>query len=264
MNYILNTRTSLITGASSGIGLELAKFFARDHWNLVLVARNESALKRLADELTRQYGIKAAVLPADLSDPAAPKFIYDSLQRQQIVIDALVNNAGFGTHGKFAEIDEETELRELQVNITAVTHLTKLFLPDMLKRNGGRILNVASTAAFFPGPFMAVYYGSKAYVLSFSEAIATETAGTGVTVTTLCPGSTKTKFQERAGVRPSPLNRTIGSMHAYPVALAGYKGMLKGKRLVIPGMMNKLTAISSRIIPRKLALSLARKFNENR
>ena len=187
--------TALVTGASSGIGLELATLLAKDRHDLVLVARGRERLDGVARGLTEEFGVAATVLPADLTDPSAPIDIALALAERKLAIDILVNNAGFGVYGFFAQTPLEKELAMIQVNITALTHLTKLLLPGMLERRRGRILNVASTAAFQPGPLMAVYYATKAYVLSFSEALANETAGTGVTVTALCP------------VRPSPSSR---------------------------------------------------------
>src|SRR3990170_3197210 len=247
--------TALITGASSGIGLDLAELFATDQHNLVLVARNEKILSRLADELGKAYRISVKVLIKDLALASAPNEVFAELQRESIHVDILVNNAGFGTHGFFAETDLATELQEMQLNMVTLTHLTKLFLREMLKKGKGKILNVASTAGFQPGPLMAVYYASKAFVISFSEALANELNGTGVTVTCLCPGPTRTDFQKRAYMQKS---RVAGGrlMNSQTVARIGYEGLMKGKTMVIPRWDNKILAQSVRFGPRKLVTSI--------
>src|SRR6266852_587673 len=199
------SQTALITGASAGIGRELAKLFAKDGYNLVLVARNGSRLNQFADELQRQFSISAKALALDLASVSAPQFLFDQLTRENIAIDVLVNNAGYGKLGAFAEVSLEESLGQIQLNITALTHLTKLLLGPMLELKSGKILNVASTAGFQPGPLMAVYYATKAYVISFSEALANELSGSGVTVTCLCPGATDTEFQKRAGTEETLL-----------------------------------------------------------
>jgi short-subunit dehydrogenase len=186
------TSTALLTGASSGIGYELAKLFAQDHYNLVLVARSAGELTQLADELQREHSISAKPIALDLTAVPAPQFLFDQLQREGIAVDILVNNAGYGKFGEFAKIPLEESLGQIQLNVIALTHLTKLFLGPMLERRAGKIMNVASTAGFQPGPLMAVYYATKAYVISFSEALANEVSGSGVTVTCLCPGVTDT------------------------------------------------------------------------
>src|SRR3981189_1482485 len=210
----LNDKTALITGASGGIGYELAKLFAGDHCNLVLVARNAERLSQIAGELAGQFGIKVKTVALDLGALPAPKFLFDDLQREGISVEILVNNAGFGVFGEFAQMPEEEILGQLQLNITALTELCRLFLPPMVARCRGKIMNVASTAAFQPGPLMAVYYASKAYVLSFSEAIANELKGTGVTVTALCPGPTESEFQKRAHIENTRLikSKLMGRM----------------------------------------------------
>ena len=186
--------------------------------------------------------------------------IFDALQSK--TIDYLVNNAGFGTHGPFAESDLSTQLAMLQVNVVALTHLTGLFLPGMLKRSRGRIMNVASVAAFLPGPSMAVYYASKAYVLSFSEALDSELAGSGVTVTALCPGPTKTEFQKRAGIAQTPLFK-MNAMDSMTAARIGYDAMMRGRRLA-PGFFNKFSVVALRFLPRRATAALARVLNDNR
>ena len=211
-------KTTLITGASSGIGYELAKLFAHDHYNLVLVARSGAKLAQLSDEMQRQFGITARALTADLAAPSAPEQLFAQLGKDGIAIDVLVNNAAYGKFGPFSEMSLEEVTGQIELNIVGLTTLTRLFLPGMIARKSGRILNVASTAGFQPGPLMAVYYASKAYVVSFSEAIANELKGSGVTVTCLCPGPTDTGFQGRAGVENSRLFQQFGAMDAKTVA----------------------------------------------
>jgi len=253
--------TVLITGASGGIGEELARLFAAHHCDLVLVARGEDKLQSLSGELARTHGIQSRVLAADLADPTAPPRVFEALQQQGVAIDVLVNNAGFGARGAYAEIDYEVEARMIQVNVAALAHLTRLFLPGMLARRNGKILNVASTAAYVPGPFMAVYYASKAFVLSFSEAIAEETQGTGVTVTALVPGPTETNFAAAAGNQDSRLFRTGAVMSAAAVAGVGYDALMAGKRVAIAGASNKLTVFSTRLAPRSMLAKITSKLN---
>lgn len=252
--------TAFITGASSGIGLELARLFAQHGYNLVLLARNRAQLHEIAATMS---GISVHVIAKDLAHPRAPQEVFDELQEKNIAVDVLVNNAGFGQHGKFSEIALETELEMIQLNVTALTALTHLLLPAMLARRSGKIMNVASTAAFQPGPLMAVYYATKAYVLSFSEAIANELRGSGVTVTCLCPGATETNFARRADMENSRLFR-MGAMDAKQVAQAGFDGLMKGTTLVIPGTKNKILAQSVRFGPRKLVTAIARSIQEKR
>lgn len=252
-------KTALITGASGGIGEEFAKVFAREGYNLVLVARSEDKLLKLANSLQSQYGINAQVLPKDLAVPGSPDEIYTELSGTQI--DALVNNAGYATYGPFIETDLQTELNEMQLNMVTLTHLTKLFLPGMVERGFGQVLNVASTAAFQPGPLMAVYYATKAYVLSFSEAIAKEVEDTGVVVSALCPGPTESGFQQRADMTDSKLVQN-GLMTAQEVAERGYKGLVKGERVVIPGMSNKIGALSTRFVPRDMVTNIVKNMQE--
>ena len=254
-------RTALITGASSGIGLELATCFARDGYDLVLVARNAAALEALAGELRQAFGVSVITLPKDLSLRDTPTELVEHLTRSSVAVDVLVNNAGFGTHGAFAEADLTEQLEMMQVNMAALTHLTRLCLPGMLARRRGKILHVASTAAFQPGPLMAVYYATKAYVLSFSEALANELRGSGVTVTVLCPGPTQTNFQQRAGVAHiRVMSRRV--MDARTVAEAGYRGLMRGKLLVIPGWRNRLLINAVRWLPRQLVTGAVRRLQE--
>jgi uncharacterized protein len=254
--------TSLITGASSGIGLDLARLFAGDGFDVVLVARSEAKLREIAAGIEKEFRIAANVIVADLAQPGAAQRIVDELSARRITIDALVNNAGLGLGGPFIETDLKTELEMIQVNVVALTQLTKLLLPPMVARGGGRILNVASTAAFQPGPFMAVYYATKAYVLSFSEAIADELRDSGVTVTALCPGPTETGFAAAAQMADSPLFKMTKPARSDAVARAGYEGMKRGKRIVIPGLRNKIMAQSVRISPRRMVTMIVRKMQE--
>jgi short-subunit dehydrogenase len=252
-------QTALITGASTGIGYELAKIFAAEQYDLVLVARNEERLHAVKKELEARNGISARVLAADLADPAAPATIHDLLQREGVQIDVLVNNAGFGQYGDFHRGDLRRYLDMVQVNITALVHLTGLFLPGMVARRKGRVLNVASTAGFQPGPLMAVYYATKAMVVSFSNAIHAELAGTGVTVTTLCPGPTRTEFHVRAETGRSRLFRGPMMMKADAVARAGYDAMQRGKMVVIPGAVNNMLMFSAtRLLPRAWVTRMVR------
>ena len=253
--------TALITGASGGIGEELARLFAGNEHDLVLVARSEEKLEALGGELSRAHGVQSRALAADLADPAAPPRLFQSIEDLGITIDVLVNNAGFGARGAFSEIDYEVESRMIQLNVATLTQLTRLFLPGMLERRSGKVLNVASTAAFVPGPFMAVYYASKAYVLSFSEGLSEEVQGTGVTVTALCPGPTQTNFAAAAGNQDSILFRTGSVMDARTVARAGYHGLMAGERLVIPGWSNQMTVFSTRLAPRTMLAKITRKLN---
>jgi hypothetical protein len=241
-----------VTGASSGIGSELARVLAREGHDLVLVARREPELSALAAEVGSRYGATATVITADLASPGGPQHVFDATAAAELAVDVLVNNAGLGGHGRFWETDEDAERRTLAVNIVALTELTKLFLPAMVERRRGKVLNVASTAGFQAGPFMATYYASKAYVLSFTEAIAEELHGTGVTATALCPGVVPTGFQEAADMSPDlPLLRSPGAKSAEYVAQAGYDGMVRGKRVVVPGALNKVGVQGLRLSPRR-------------
>jgi len=258
---MLTTRPiALVTGASAGIGREFADILAREGHDLVLVARREPELTALAAELKERYGADSRVIPADLSKARAVQSIVKELG-PDAVVDVLINNAGFGGHGRFWERNRDEDLRQIAVNVTALTELTRALLPGMVARHRGRILNVASTAAFQPGPFMAVYYATKAYVLSFSQALAEELVGTGVTVTTLCPGVTVTEFQQVAGVEHVPLTKGPLSMSAASVAEAAYRGLAAGKLMVVPGVHNKVGVVSTRLAPRRLILKVVRRLH---
>jgi short-subunit dehydrogenase len=256
--------TALVTGASSGIGYELAKLFARDGYGLVLVARDRQRLIRMADEFNRSFGIDAKIIAKDLSSPTAAEEIIKELQQSSIRIDVLVNNAGYGVYGRFAETALDEEVRMMQVNMVSLTDLTKRLLPYMIQKKEGRIMNVASAGGFVPGPFFAVYYATKAYVISFSEALNEELRGTGITVTALCPGATETGFQKRAQVEDTILYSPWKMMDAGTVARIGYRGMMKGKAVVIPGLLNKLMIFSTRFGPRSFVARLTRLIQENR
>lgn len=257
----MSSQTVLITGASGGIGYELAKLFARDHHNLVLVARNSEKLTQVANELNG-YGVTIKTVALDLSETPAPKFLFDQMQREGIGIDILINNAGFGVFGEFAQMRHQEILGQINVNITALTELTRFFVQPMVSRRSGRIMNVASTAGFQPGPLMAVYYATKAYVISFSEAIANELRDSGVTVTCFCPGATHTGFAARAGNDHSRLFKKLGAMSAEKVALDGYRAVMEGRTLAISGMQNWLSAQSTRFAPRKVVTAVSRWVSE--
>jgi uncharacterized protein len=253
--------TVLITGASGGIGHELAKLFARDRHNLILVARGQDKLAQVAAELEAN-GITVKTVALDLAQPAAARNLFDQLQSDRITIDILVNNAGFGVLGEFAQMGDEEILGQIHLNITALTELTRLVLPQMIARRSGRILNVASTAGFQPGPLMAVYYATKAYVISFSEAVANELRNSGVTVTCFCPGATATGFAARAGNDKSRLFRKFGAMSSSKVALGAYRALMEGRTLAISGTQNWMLAQSVRFSPRKLVTAISRWVNE--
>jgi hypothetical protein len=246
-----SVETVLITGASSGIGTELAKCFAADGCQLVLVARNAQALQSLADDLHEKYKVASHVLTADLGRPEDIERIFNQLQSSGITIDVLVNNAGFGARGPFVALPLKRQLEMVQVNITALTNLTGLFLPGMIARKNGGVLNVASAAAFQPGPGMAVYFATKAFVLSFSEAIAEETIGKGVTITAFCPGSVKTNFASTASIIGRPYT-SKGSATAEATACYGHRAFRRGQVVAVPGLRNKLRAFAVRLVPRRM------------
>ena len=250
--------TALVTGASSGLGSEFAKLCAAGGYDVVLLARRATRLDQLAADLAKAHGVKARALAADLSDPDAPPAIFAQLSGTPI--DILINNAGFGMRGPFAETDWARDTCLMQVNMVALAHLTRLFLPEMISRRSGRVLNVASTAAFVPGPFMALYYASKAFVLSLSEALANEVQGTGVSVTVLCPGPTTTEFAQSAGVGDSELFHGP-VMGAAEVARIGYDAMVAGKPSVIAGARNRWMMRGTRLVPRDWVAAQTRRLN---
>lgn len=258
----MEKRKVLITGASSGIGRELAGCFAAHGDDLILTARRGDRLNELSEQLTQKYGVVCTPIVCDLSRPDAAQFLYEECRRRNLQVDVLVNNAGFGLNAAFVDSDLQKLVEMIQVNVTTLVELTHLFLPDMIDRKKGGILNVASTAAFQPGPFMAVYYASKAFVLSFTEALAEELRGTGVQVTCLAPGPVDTEFQQVSGLRSSAMLRLLGKVSAAETAEKAFRGFQRGKLLVIPGMMNKLGVFSVRILPRSLVRSMIRSINQ--
>ena len=252
--------TVLITGASSGIGLELAKCFAAGGCRLVLVARTEAALEKLAGELRQKNNIDAIVLPADLSLSESPKQIFEKLSARQIAVDVVVNNAGFGLHGAFAELPLPRQLEILQVNMTALVELTGLFLPAMIQRNRGGILNVGSVAGFQAGPGMAIYYATKAFVLSFTEALAEELSETHLKISVLCPGATETNFSKvaRGG---KTRNIQVSKMSAEAVARQGHRDFRKGKTISVTGRQNKMFVFLNRLLPRSIPRRIIKFYN---
>jgi uncharacterized protein len=255
-------KTALITGASNGIGLELAKIHASKKDNLVLVARNKTRLDELKIELESAHGVKVYTIGADLSLENAAKKIYEETKAQNIQIDYLVNNAGFGDFGLFAETDWEKEEMMISLNIRTLTQFTKLYLKDMVQRRFGKIMNVASTAAFQPGPTMAVYYATKAYVLHFTEAVNNESKEYGVSLTALCPGATESGFQAAASMEESALVKNKKLPSSYEVATYGYKSMMKGKVVAIHGLKNWILANSVRFTPRSIVVRITRKLQD--
>ncbi|MDF1613244.1 SDR family NAD(P)-dependent oxidoreductase [Stygiobacter electus] len=254
--------TALITGASNGIGLELAKVHASKGGDLVLVARNKSKLDELKTELERQFKVSVHTIGKDLSLNNSANEVYNETTKLSIQIDFLINNAGFGDFGMFIETDWNKEFQMINLNITTLTQLTKLYLKDMVKRGSGRIMNVASTAAFQSGPTMAVYYATKAYVLSFSEAVDNEVRDKGITVTTLCPGATESGFQSAAAMEESNLVKGKKLPSAREVAEYGYDSMMKGKTVTIHGLMNYLMANLIRFLPRAMVVKITRKIQD--
>lgn len=239
--------TVLITGASSGIGLELAKLFAADRANLVLVARSEGNLHALAAELEQKHGIETLVVPADLADPSLPPWIVDRVRDHGWQIDVLVNNAGFGEHGYFEQVAIERQMNMVQVNVASLVLLTRLLLPGMVERKRGGVLNVGSTASFVPGPTMSIYYASKAFVRSFTEALHEELRGAPLKISCLCPGPTDTGFVKEAKLQGTTIAAT--AVPVAGVALAGYRGFRNNRAVVVPGLSNKLMAFSVRFVP---------------
>ncbi|MBI3233458.1 MAG: SDR family oxidoreductase [Bacteroidetes bacterium] len=252
------TNTALITGASNGIGLELAKVHAQHGDNLVLVARNLSKLNELKTEIEKQYKVEVYVIGKDLAKHNSAQEVYDEIKTKNIEIDYLINNAGFGDFGMFTETDWNKEEQMIDLNIKTLTQFTKLFVKDMAKRKSGKIMNVASTAAFQSGPTMAVYYATKAYVLSFSEALSNEVSDKGVTVTILCPGATESGFQAAAEMQESKLVKGRKLPSSKEVAIYGYNAMMKGKVIAIHGLMNAIMANAVRFIPRAWVVKVTR------
>ena len=251
-------KTALITGASFGLGFEFANIFAKEKYNLVIVARNEKKLKKLALDLTKKYGIEVTIITADLSDINSPRRIYEKVSEKGIRIDVLINNAGSGQYGFFADSDAKSSIDMINLNITSVTLLTKYFLKDMVKRHSRKILNVSSIGGFQPNPFGSVYGATKGYELLFTESLAGELRGTGVTVTALCPGPTKTEFATRAGKQDAGF-----AMDARSVAMAGYKGMQAGKLVIIPSVKYKVEVFLAKLIPAKIIANYVGKWQQS-
>ncbi|MGA0558777.1 SDR family NAD(P)-dependent oxidoreductase [Larkinella sp. VNQ87] len=256
-------KTALVTGATSGIGRELANLFAKDGYNLVLVARSSESLNQIAQEYEQQFGITATPLAKDLTDPKAPEEIFDETQRRGIQIDMLVNNAGMGEYGHFAnETDLHKELSIIQLNATALVHLTKLYLKEMVKRNDGKVLMLASIASVMPHPLMAVYGATKAFILSFTEALQNELKDTNVSVTALLPGATNTDFFAKAGAEGTRVHQMAQQTEAEKVARDGYEALMKGKEKIISGLMNKAQVAMSHLLPDEMVAGSMRKMLE--
>jgi len=251
-------QTALVTGASAGIGVDLAECFAADGYDLVLAARSEAALRKVAERLAKQYGVRATPIAVDLGAPGGGEQLASRIAEQQLTVDVLVNNAGYGHAGAFAGSDRATQLGMIDLNDRALVELTHIYWPGMLERNRGGVLNVASTAAFQPGPLMAIYYASKAFVLSFSEALWEEARGTNVKVSCLCPGPTVSKFRERAGTGKTRLGKSSRPMESMPVAKQGYEAFQRNQRVKVTGGLNTLMAESVRFLPRFVLLRLVR------
>jgi short-subunit dehydrogenase len=254
--------TALITGASSGIGLELAKIHASKESDLVLVARSQDKLSEIKAELENRYKISVYNICKDLSLPNSAQEVYDEVLRQKISIDYLISNAGFGDYGFFSEADLEKISQMISLNITALTHLTGLYLHDMAKRGKGKIMNIASLAAFQPGPLMAVYYASKAYVLSLSEAVGNEARDKGVTVTALCPGPTASGFWNINSLEKNRMIKGKKLPSSKEIAEYGYAAMMKGRSVAIHGFINRVIVFMERFIPRQLVVKIVRKIQE--
>ena len=255
-------QTALITGASAGIGVDLAECFAKGGYDLIITARSEAALKEVGERLIKTHGVKVAVVSGDLGAINAGAKLAADIAERGLTVDVLVNNAGFGHAGGYAAEPIEPQLGMVDLNIRALTELTHIYWKGMLAKKRGGVLNVASTAAFQPGPLMAVYYASKAYVLSFTEALWEEARGTGVHVSCLCPGPTVSKFRERAGTDKTRLGKTSKAMPSMPVAQEGYEGFLSNKRVVVTGGRNKMLINATRILPKTQVLKIVRRLQE--
>lgn len=254
-------RTALVSGASSGIGCDLAKILAENRYNLVLVARDRERLLGLAAELESRHGITVTAIAKDLASPTAPVELLSELRQRSIAVDVLVNNAGFALGGDFSAADVSRTVALLHVNVVSLTHLTRLLVPGMIARNWGRVLNVASIAGFYPGPLTACYNASKAFVVSFSLALSNELKGTGVSITCFCPGPTKTRFAERAGLSGTKAF-SENVMESSKVAEAGYAAMMAGKPIAIPGLRNRLRMLTIPLVPPSILAHFSRKYHE--
>ena len=255
---------TLLTGASSGIGFELASVFASHNHNLILVARSADKLNQLKSEIEKSKSVKVEVVAMDLSQPDSAEKLFAAVQSKNLTVDILVNNAGFGDHGLFVDSKIERNQEMIDLNILTLTKLTHLFLPNMVKNKNGKIMNVASTAAFQPGPLMSVYYATKAYVLFFSEGLHEELRGTGVTVTALCPGATASGFQAAANLSNVALLDTLKIPTSKEVADYGYQALMDEKVVAIHGFLNSLFAFSVRLTPRSIVRKIAMKLQEKR
>ncbi len=253
-------KTALVTGGASGLGYEFAELLAKDSYNLILIDIDSNKLEETKNHLENNYPTQVKTITKDLSIQGISEEIFKEIG--DTPIDVLINNAGFGLFGTFAETDWQREAAMLNLHIMTTTHLTKLLLKGMVERGSGKILNMSSLAAFQPGPLMAIYYASKAYILSFSEAIANELKGTGVSVTVLCPGQTKTSFQEVVSEKTSENKISFNMGCPKEVAAYGYQQMNKGKIVVVPGSFNKVLARLPRIFPRNMAANIVRKIQE--
>lgn len=249
---------ALITGATSGIGLELALNFARDQINVILVARNEERLEKVREKILAEYDVDVVVIPKDLTQDEAPLEIYNEVKKRDLDVDYLINNAGFGTFGRFKDLDVDRAKDLVKLNVLSLLEMNKRFVPDMVERQFGYIMNVASLAAFMPGPIMANYYASKAYVLSLSEAMHEELKEEGIKVTALCPGPVKTNFQETAKMKKSEGLNTF-MLEAKKVADVGYLGLWRGKAVVIPGTVEKLVPLLIKFMPRCMVRKISMK-----
>ena len=257
-------QTALVTGASMGIGVDLAECFAKDGYDLILAARSESELNSVATRLAATFGVAATAIPVDLGRLGAGHALASEIAARGLGVDVVVNNAGYGIAGAFNGTDEAAQLGMVDLNIRALVELTHIYWPGMLTRRRGGVLNVASTAAFQPGPLMAVYFATKAYVLSFSEALAEELASRGVKVSVLCPGPVPSGFQERANLHGSPMLKSPAVLDAATVAAIGYEGLKSGKRVVIAGTLNKIGVQMLRLSPRNIVTKFARKIQEKK
>lgn len=246
------SKTALITGGSGGIGFELAKLHAKNGDNLILVARSKERLEIIKKDLEEEYGIKVDVITKDLSLSGSTEELYNEVKYMKVKVDYLINNAGFGLFGEFSETNWEKELSMINLNIIALTHLTKSFIRDMKLSGGGRIMNVASTAAFQPGPRMAIYYATKAFVLHFTEALAEELDGTNISITAFCPGATDTQFQKESKMEKTKLVSLMSLDDVVTVSKYGFDAMMEGKRIAIPGVIHKISSKSYRFLPRNI------------
>lgn len=253
---------TLITGASSGIGRSLAEICAKNGHNLILIGRNQQQLQELKLQCQQTYHSEAIIIVKDLSDPSTPSQIYQECRQRNLKVNILINNAGVGAYGQFDQIELTKQTAMINLNVNSLTQLSHLFLQDMRVENQGKIMNVASTAAFVPGPYMAVYYATKAYVLSLSQALAEELSETNITVTALCPGPTQSNFQEAASLTDSPLVKNKKLPTAQEVAEYGYKEMMNGTRVAIHGLRNKILIESLRISPRRMIPKFVKKLQK--